>query len=56
MFALFSTFTRDDKKVRVKVLLYHIAFINCNENSQIETAIHSKLAEIDILENVTLDV
>ena len=27
--------TRGDQKVRGKVLLNHIVFINCNENSQI---------------------
>ena len=26
-------FTRGDQKVRGKVLLHHIAFIDCNENS-----------------------
>ena len=40
--------TRGDQKVRGKVLLYHIAFIDCNENSQIETTIHCKLTEIKI--------
>ena len=40
--------TRGDQKVRGKVLLYHIAFIDCNENSQIETTIYSKLTEIEI--------
>ena len=40
--------TRGDQKVRGKVLLYHSAFINCNENSQIETTLHSKLTEIEI--------
>ena len=40
--------TRGDQKVRGKVLLYHIAFMDCNENSQIETTIHSKLTEIKI--------
>ena len=40
--------TRGDQKVRGKVLLYHIPFIDCNENAQIETTIHSKLTEIEI--------
>ena len=40
--------TRGDQKVRGKVLLYHSAFIDCNENSLIETTIHSKLTEIEI--------
>ena len=39
---------RGDQKVRKKVLLYHIGFIDCNDNSQIETTIHSKLTEIEI--------
>ena len=39
---------RGDQKVPGKVLLYQIAFIDCNENSQIETTIHSKLTEIKI--------
>ena len=38
--------TRGDQKVRGKVLLNHIAFINCNENSQMLTTIHCKLTEI----------
>ena len=37
-----------DQKVCGKVLLYHIAFIDCIENSPIETTIHSKLTEIEI--------
>ena len=44
----FCDITRGDQKVRGKVLLYHSAFIDCNENSQIETTIHSKLTEIEI--------
>ena len=35
--------TRGDQKVRGKVLLYHIAFIDSNENSKIETSIQNKL-------------
>ena len=46
--ARISTFTRGDQKVHEKVLLYHIAFIDCNKNSQIETTIYSKLTEIKI--------
>ena len=38
--------TRGGQKVRGKLLLYHIAFIDCHENLQIETTIHSKLTEI----------
>ena len=41
-------YTRGDQKVRGKVLLYHIAIIDCNENSLIETTIHSKWTEIEI--------
>ena len=33
--------TRGDQKVQGKVLLNRIAFIDCNENSQIKTTIHS---------------
>ena len=40
--------TRGDRKVCEKVLLNHIAFIDCNENSQTETVIFSKLIEIKI--------
>ena len=40
--------TRGDQKVRGKVLLYHIAFTDCNENSQIEITIQGKLTEIEI--------
>ena len=47
-FVKLHTITRDDQKVRGKVLLYLVAFIDCNENSQIETTIYSKLTEIDI--------
>ena len=47
-FVLLHTITRDDQKVHGKVLLYLIAFIDCNENSQVETTIYSKLTEIDI--------
>ena len=43
-----TSHTRGDQKVRGKVLLYHITFIYCNENSQIETTIRSKLTEIEI--------
>ena len=39
---------RGDQKVRGKVLLYHIGFIDCNDNSHIETTIHCKLTEIEI--------
>ena len=45
---LILALTRSDQKVRRKVLFYHIAFIDYNENSQIETTIHSKLAQIKI--------
>ena len=45
---LFSRYTRGEQKFRGKVLSYHIAFIDCNENSQIETTAHSKLTEIKI--------
>ena len=38
---------RGHQKGRGKVLLYHSAFIDCKENSQIETAIHSKMNEIE---------
>ena len=31
----FNSYTRDDQKVRGKVLLNRIVFIDCNENSQI---------------------
>ena len=39
---------RGDQKVRGKVISYQIAFIDCNENLQIEITIHSKLTEIGI--------
>ena len=45
---IIRTATRGDQKVRGKVLLHHIAFIDCNENLQIETTIHSNLTEIEI--------
>ena len=41
-------FRRGDQKVRGKVLLFLIAFIDSNGNSQIETTIHSKLTELEI--------
>ena len=41
-------YTRADQKVHEKVILYHIAFIDCNGHSQIETTNHSKLTEIEI--------
>ena len=41
-------YMRGDQKVRGKVLFFQNAFIDCNENSQIETTIHSKLTEIKI--------
>ena len=41
-------YTRGDQEVRGKVLLYHIALIDCNKNSQIETTIYSKLTESKI--------
>ena len=34
-FEVISLYTRGDQKIHGKVLLNHIAFINCNENSQI---------------------
>ena len=40
--------TRGDQKVRGKVLLNRIAFIDCNENSHICTIILRKLTEIRI--------
>ena len=40
--------TRGDQKIRGKVLLNRIAFIDSNESSLISTIIHSKLTEIDI--------
>ena len=43
-----NIYTRGDQKVRGKVLLYHIASIDCNKNSQIENTIYSKLTEIKI--------
>ena len=43
-----QTNTRGDQKVGGKVLLHRIAFIDCNENSQIQTTSHSKLIGIEI--------
>ena len=40
--------TKVDQKVRGKVLLHYSTSIDCNENSQIETTIHSKLTKIEI--------
>ena len=45
---LLCSCTRGDQKIRGKVLLNRIAFIDRNKNSYISTTIHSKLTEIEI--------
>ena len=41
-------YTRGDQKVRGRVLLNRAAFIDCHENSQIQTIILCKLTKIHL--------